>query len=198
MDEHKRDFKEDIPSQKLHILSRIKGCKLLKLVRYSTLTYKESEKVYEIPNSLLFRFTSGPLLMVLESGLKIGFASLPEKVSVTLWVEETEAGEKSTELSIMEDDEFIEIDSCDSKYSQESICKLRDKRINEVKIIKRQPKSHKLASYPCESGIVFDFGEGLELILSHGLHEYSDDFAIIYREDIMSLYLEQIQEIPIE
>ena len=195
--ENRKYFQEDIPSEKLSLLSKIKGSKIIKLVRYSTLTYSESERVYKIPNSLLFRLTSGPLLIILESGLKIGFASLPEKVSVTLWVEETEEGDKSNEYSIVDDDELIEIDCCNPKYSEESLCKLRNKRISEVRIIKRTPKSQKLACYPCESGIVLEFEEGLELILSHGLHDDSDDFAIIYREEIMPLFIEQIQEIPI-
>jgi len=121
--------------------------------------------------------------MTLESGVTIGFASLPQLVSITLWVEETESGEQGNEGRVSEDNKLFPIDSCDPVYSEKPICQLIGKQVIKIKILKRRPKSARVASYPCEAGIIFETEDGFEFVLSHGLHNYSDDFAIIYKPE---------------
>jgi hypothetical protein len=197
MNEADKYFEEDVPSQRINILDKIKEDKILKLVRYSTLSLEEATRDYEIPHSSVFRLTTGPLVVTLESGLILGFASLPEKVSITLWIEETESGEHGNNRLISEDSELVPIDSCDPVYSEQSICKVIEKRVVKIKILKRRPKSFRVADRPCEAGILFEVEGGFEFILSHGLHDYSDDFAIIYNHEIIPYFMEEIQEITI-
>ncbi len=194
MTEYNKYFQEDVPSKRLNILSTIKTCKISKLVRYSRHPPEESLKIYDIPQSSLFRLTAGPLLMTLESGLTLGFASLPEKVSITVWIEETESGEHGNEMLITEDNELFPIDSCDKIYGDKKIGELIGKQVIALKIIKRESQSYRLASRPCEVGLIFKFSGGSELILSHGLHNGSDDFAVIYRHEILPDFLDKIHE----
>ncbi|MEG4633669.1 hypothetical protein QUB56_29520 [Microcoleus sp. AR_TQ3_B6] len=197
MKESNKYFEEDVPSQRLNLINQIKNHKILRLVRYSTLSPEDAAGPYEIPHSSLFRLTNGPLLMTLESGLTIGFASLPELVSITLWVEETESGEHGDEIVISEDSTLLSIDSCDPVYSEKSICQLIGKQVVRIKLLKRRPKSARVASRPCEAGIIFEVEGGFEFILSHGLHNYSDDFAIIYKHELLPYFMEEIEEIII-
>ena len=199
MKESNKYFEEDVPSQRLNLINQIKNHKILRLVRYSTLSPEDAAGPYKIPHlpNSLFRLTSGPLLMTLESGLTIGFASLPELVSITLWVEETESGEHSDEGRISEDSQLFSIDSCDPVYSEKSICQLIGKQVIRIKLLKRRPKSARVASRPCEAGMIFEVEGGFEFILSDGLHNYGDDFAIIYKHEILPYFMEQIEEIII-
>lgn len=195
--ESNKHFEEGIPSQKFDLIDEIKNHKMLKLVRYSTRSPEEATRIYKIPHSSLFRLTSGPLLMTLESGLTIGFASLPELVSITLWVEETESGEHGDELLVSQDSKLFSIDSCDPFYSENSLCQLIGKQVIRIKILKRRPKSARVASRPCEAGIFFEIESGFGFVLSHGLHGYLGDFAIIYKHEILPNFLKEIEEIII-
>ncbi|MBD2768908.1 hypothetical protein IC235_13520 [Hymenobacter sp. BT664] len=194
MKESDKYFEEDVPSQKLHLINQIKSHKISRLVRYSTWSPEKAIRVHGIPHSSLFRLINGPLLMTLESGLTIGFASLPELVSIIVWVEETESGEHGDEGLISEDSTLFPIDSYDPTYSENLIGQLIGKQVVRVKLIKRSPKSVRVASRPCEVGLVFELEGGFEFILSHGLHNCSDDFAIIYRQEIDPYFQKEIQE----
>lgn len=196
MNESNKYFEDDVPSQRLNLINQIKNHKILRLVRYSTLSPEEATGDYEIPHPSLFRLTLGPLLMTLESGLTIGFMNLPELVSITLWVEETESGEQGDEGLVSEDSTLLPIDSCDPVYSEKLICQLIGKQVVRIKILKLIPKSSRVASRPCQVGIIFEVEGGFEFILSHGLHNYSDDFAIIYRHEMLP-FLEEIEEMII-
>ncbi len=197
MKESNKYFEEDVPSQRLNLINQIKNHKILRLVRYCTRSPEEATRVHGIPHSSLFRLINGPLLMTLESGLTIGFMSLPELVSIILWVEETESGEHGDEILISEDSKLFSIDSCDPVYSEKSICQLIGKQVVRIKLLKRRPKSARVASRPCEAGIIFEVEGGFEFILSHGLHNYSDDFAIIYKHELLPYFMEEIEEIII-
>lgn len=197
MKESNKYFEEDVPSQRLNLINQIKNHKILRLVRYFTRSPEEATRVHGIPHSSLFRLINGPLLMTLESGLTIGFMSLPELVSIILWVEETESGEHGDEILVSEDSKLFSIDSCDPVYSEKSICQLIEKQVVRIKLLKRRSKSARVASRPCEAGIIFEVEGGFEFILSHGLHNYSDDFAIIYKHELLPYFMEEIEEIII-
>jgi len=48
---------------------------------------------------------------------------------------------------------------------------------------------------PCEAGVVLHFDNGGELILSHGLHDDSDVFSVIARDQIRPSLLPQLSEV---
>lgn len=190
-------FKEDVPSAQLQLLTQLQHYKVSKLVRYSWLSPEAAAKEWGMPQSSVFRFTAGPLLITLESNLVLGFSSLPEKASITLWIEETEAGERDEATSILNDEELYPVDACDPVFSEPSICKLLNKRVISIKILKKEPENILLAQVPCEAGLLITFDDNTELVLSHGLHDNSDDFAIIYQQEILPNLSSNLQEIQI-
>ncbi|OYD88962.1 hypothetical protein CDG77_20910 [Nostoc sp. 'Peltigera membranacea cyanobiont' 213] len=188
-------FKEYVPSVQTKLLTQIKKHKISKLVRYSWLSPEEASKEWDIPRSSVFRLTAGTLLITLETNLIVGFSSLPEKASITVWLEKTEEGEQDKETSIINDDELYSIDSCDQVYSEQSICELLNRQVRTIKILKKEPENILLAQLPCEAGLLIEFNNGTELVLSHGLHDNSDDFAIIFKHEIRPDILDKLQEI---
>lgn len=190
---------EGTPSERITILRDIKGRKILRLVRCSTLSTEKAKRVYSISEADFFRFTSGPLVIIFEPYLAIGFASLPSKVSITLWIEKEIQKDSSNnyELLLFKDPDIYLIDSCDENLGDASVCTLVDHRIKDIKILKHHPQNTRLASRPCEVGLIFVLEDNRELILSHGLHDYSDDFAVINREDIQESFLREISEITV-
>ncbi len=190
-------FKEDVSSVQLELLTQIKQHRISNLVRYGWLPPEEASKEWGIPLSSVFRLTAGPLLIILESNLIIGFSSLPEKASVTLWLEQTEEGERDEELSILNDEELYPIDLCDPVYSEQPICELLNRQVRTIKILKKEPENVLLAQLPCEAGLLIEFDNGTELVFSHGLHDNSDDFAIIFKNEIGQDILDKLQEIEV-
>jgi hypothetical protein len=194
----KKIFEENVPSKQIELLNQLKHYKISKLVRYSWLPPEEAAKEWSIPLSSVFCLTAGPLLITLETNLVIGFSSLPREASITVWLEKTEKGEQDVDISIENDGELYPIDACDPIYSEKSICEVLNKQVNSIKILKKKPENILLAQLPCEAGLVMEF-EGLtlttKLLLSHGLHDNSDDFAIIFNDEIPQNMLNQLQEV---
>lgn len=191
-------FQEDIPSKRLYILNKIKQCQVLKLVRYSCIFPEELGK-YTTSKDLLFRMTVGPLLMTLDSGLTVGFGIRPEKVSVSLWIEQTEKGErKQNQISIDEDPELFRIDCCDPIYGEPQICQILGQRIVKITMVKREkPNNSYFNRHAREAGLIFEFESGFELILSNGLDGAIGNFHIIYRHEVSPVDSEIIHEISI-
>lgn len=51
---------------------------------------------------------------------------------------------------------------------------------------------------PCESGLILGFGDGSELLLSHGLHDESDSFSVITPEQIDVGLVDRLRETPLD
>lgn len=190
-------FEEGIPSDQVELISKLKNNRIRNLVRYSWLPPKEAVEEWDILPSLIFRRTSGPLLVMLESGLVIGFASLPEKASVTLWLEEGENGVRGVRESISTDSELFPVNADDSVYSEKLISQLIGDQVVSVKLLKLKTKDILLEQVPREVGLELVFSQGVELVMSHGLHDNSDDFAIIFKDEILQEISVNLQEIAL-
>jgi hypothetical protein len=193
-------FKSDIPSEKIDLLSKLKGSKLSKLVRYSweplDAAAKQIEEDFHAPASSVFRRTYGCLLITLESGMILGFADRPSEGSVVVWVEQTEEGEKKVEDSVLDDNDAYPIDALDKTYSEELIYDLVEQEISSVSIIKRNNPNW-TREVAGEVGIILRFNHDSELIISRNLCENIDDFALVFRDEIDPEILDQLQEIQI-
>jgi hypothetical protein len=175
---------EDVPSRKLDLLRSLEGAKVASLVRYSWWPAEEAARELAIPRSSVFSLTGGPLLVKLDSGTVIGAASQPSTASVTIWLERDQEGNDRSGFGINEDDELTAIDAGDPVYSDESIRTLPGRRVISVHIVKRRPPNTLWQGLPCEVGILLAFESAGELLLSHGLHNSSDDFSVITRSQI--------------
>lgn len=190
-------YEEDVPSKQIELLNRLKNNKVCRITRYSWLLASQAMEEWSIPASLVFRLTSGPLLLTLESGLTVGFASLPEKTSVTVWLEKADENDQKYGVISEDSSDLFPVEACDSNYSEASICQLVGKQITSIQIIKKVPENLLVAQTPCEAGLIIGFENGDELVLSHGLHNNSDDFAIIFRQEILRSNIEGLQNISI-
>ncbi|RCJ39562.1 hypothetical protein A6770_38860 [Nostoc minutum NIES-26] len=122
---------------------------------------------------------------------------------MSLWIEQTETGErKQNKIPIDEDPELFPVDCCDPVYGEPQICQILGQHIVNIKIVKREnPSQSRLARLPREVGLIFELESGFELILSANLDGVLSDFHIIYRDEIKQYippyFLEPPQEIPI-
>lgn len=181
-------YSEGIPSERTNLIDHLAGQELKRLVRYSWLPADEAVDEYEIAKDQVFSLTTGPLLMYFSSGLTVGFSSDPSKNSIVLWVEKNEDGESIEELS-ENDEELFPIDAKTQPLYWE--CFL-SKRISSLRIIRRKASTAKLAELANEVGLNVIFEDGSELLLSHGLHDNSDDFSVIRKEQITEDIVSQL------
>jgi hypothetical protein len=191
---------ENIPSNNLALLREILNGRVLKMTRYSWYQPQEAAKeiaeeiaegignIYDDPESSVFRRTTGALTLSLESGLDIGFSGIDSVASVTVWIDKHNDDN---------DDELFPIDACDPTYSEDSIRQLVGKKVVEISILKRNYTSPLYSGLPCEAGLALKFENDSELIMSHNLSSEIDNFSVIFRNEIHSEILEQIQEVPI-
>jgi hypothetical protein len=185
---------KNLPSNNLAILTTLKCSKVSKLTRYSWWTPEESAKECEIPQPSVFCLTAGPILITLESGLVIGFASFPGLASVTMWIEETDESKRDKTTSVTDDNELYPIDAVDPIYSNELIGQLIGKKIVAIKVLQRDKGTSRMQALPREYGVILEFDNGSELVMSHGLHDNSDTFSVIFRNQIQPDIVKDLRE----
>jgi hypothetical protein len=178
-------YPEDIPSRRIKLIEAACVYKIEKMVRFSWCPVDEAIKEYEIDKTDVFSLTAGPLLIYLNSGLVIGVSSNPSLNSVVLWVEKNENGDAVDDPTELDDELFpVEADNDWIKFA--------GKTIASFKILRKKVDSAKLAELPNEVGVIIEMNDGNHFILSHGLHDNSDDFSVITKKQIDPELMDQI------
>ncbi|MEG3972996.1 MULTISPECIES: hypothetical protein [unclassified Microcoleus] len=217
VEKNAENFQRDILSNRLNILSRIKGCKIVKMVRFrGTPPAIHFNRCDERSPSAEFSRGDGPILMTLDSGLVVGIGYITEKISLSLWIERTEAGEQrkgarpSVEnptqfLPIAENPELFPIDSRDPIFSDSKIARFFGKRIVKITLVKKEITDIKQSSYapkvlylPKEVGLILELETGFELVFSRGLDGGSGHIEIVNKEEISPPPYEAFHYIPLE
>ena len=188
-------FEENIPTKHREIISKLINKKARKIIRYSWEPPKIAMEKWDIPESYVFNFTEGPLLLTLETGLVVGFHSQSSLASVTVWIEETEDKKSGKEVKIADDRELFPIDSCDITYSPKEFQSIIGQEIVSIKLLKRDPENAILEGLPREAGLLLKFKNNIEMVLSHGLHDYCDDFSVLLKSQILPEILPQLTEL---
>lgn len=183
-------FPETIPSKLSDVLTNIIGSKLERLTRFSWYSTEEAISECGISDGDVFSLTAGPVLLFFDTGLALGASSNPELNSIVLWVERNEDGEAVDE-PIETDDELFPIEAANQQKKWSS---LLHQEIISFKIIHRASPSAKLKELPGEVGLLIKMSDGNEFILSHGLHDNSDDFSIIKNEQIDKDVLKELED----
>lgn len=186
----------DVPSKRRNVLIRMQGRRLVSLVRYSWWAPEEAlgELGSQISPEAVFSLTAGPILMILDNGLEVGAASDPAKASVVLWVERNEQGERRQENSITNDRDLFPIDARNELFCSDRIRATISDEIRSISIIKRDAKNSLHLDLPREAGVTFSFKNGTNLVLSHGLHDDSDDFSVLLKENIAECLKDSLHE----
>ena len=180
---------ENIPSKLSKLLNSLIGRKLERLTRYSWYSEGEAIKEYKISKEEVFSLTAGPILIYFEDGLVIGASSNPSLNSVVIWVEKNEDNDCSDEL-IENDNELFPIDA---KNQRNFWSCLLGQSIVALNIIKRNTNNPKMTELPNEVGLFILMSNGYKFILSHGLHDNSDDFSVIQEKQINEELLHQLK-----
>lgn len=125
----------------------------------------------------------------METGLVIGAASQPSLISVTLWLDEPPYTHSDPELHTIEAD--------DPEFSEPEFAQMLGKRITGITILTRDPENAKWEDRPREAGVLITFEGAPDLLLSHGLHDNSDDFSVLTRKDVDSAMWSRLHEHPL-
>lgn len=187
-------FASGIPSLKLNLLQQLAGAVLVSLTRYSWLPPEEAVSEWAIvPRDMLFSLAAGPILIEIDDGTVFGAASDPSLISIIMWLERDKNGrERSPRLA--DDTELYPIQATDEQLAPLAIRRLIGRRIESARILERQPELEKWQAYPREVGLLIKFEGDGRLLLSHGLHDDSDDFSVITPDHICKSLTERIHE----
>jgi hypothetical protein len=186
--------KSSIPSDKTELLKAVKNTTLCKLIRFSWWESSVAMEKCGITQEDVFSLTAGPVLMYFESGLVLGAASDPAQNSVIVWLEKDNTGFVTDEPTET-DAELFPISALDTHYSNPHWNKVVGQRINNIHIIKRDPQNALFAELQNEVGLEIVMDNGEKFILSHGLHDNSDDFSVIPKSYIDSSILDNLKSI---
>jgi hypothetical protein len=177
---------EAIPSRRRPLLTALQAASIVRMTRYSWSPKATVALEDQIPSELVFSRTAGPLLVTLDSGIVIGAASQPSLASVTLWLEQSPRTSSDPELYPIEAD--------DPTYSEPGFANMLGKRVTWSAVLTRDADSVKTQDLPREAGVVLAFDGAPDLILSHGLHDDSDDFSVIMRDGVRSSLWSRLHE----
>ncbi|RTE11198.1 hypothetical protein [Paenibacillus whitsoniae] len=177
-----QQFSSNIPSHKASLLLSLKGRKIRGITRYSTISVGDAiGEMYRIPNNQVFTRAPGPISIAFDDGLNIGCANDPSLNSVITWVIRNEIGDKG-EGAVISREDLYPVDALDTVFSTTVWHTIVGQCIVDVKIIKMKPRNALYERLPNEAGIKIFLSNGSSFILSHGLHDGSDDFSAITEE----------------
>ncbi len=177
-------FEEDIATKKIKLLKCLLGKKISNIIRCSwdLFTDYDPEGLYSIKKNDFFRFTSGAV--IIECGLlEIGFSSLDNLSSITVWLEKDQSGKINKDY-FRNDPENHLIGANDNNYTTFREKRLIGQEIVSIKILKREPLNSKHEGLPNAVGIQFEFDSGESMIFAHNLVEAPDNFCITYKDEI--------------
>lgn len=188
MDNEAASAKGVIPSRLWVDLRSLVGCGIVSITRYSWWAPEEAEQECRLASKDVFSLTSGPATIAFDSGVILGIASDPSKNSVSVWVERDRAGLSVRGGALSCDEELHPISANDPKFASSFWHRVIGAQVRAISLLVRKPRTARLAELPNEVGLCFLLDSGVRVIAAHGLHDDSDDFAII-RDDLI---LEQI------
>lgn len=183
-------IEEDIPSRRRDVIAALRRDAIVRLTRYSWSPAETVAREDQLRPELVFSRTAGPLLITLDSGLVIGAGSQPSLISVTLWFERTPRTSCDPELHAIEAD--------DPQYSEPGFAQMLGKHAVAAALLIREPEGASWESRPREAGLAVSFRGAPDLILSHGLHDDSDDFSVVTREGVLASLWPRLRELRID
>lgn len=127
---------------------------------------------------MAFSLSEGTLVIEFENGNSLGFNSDEEICSVIIWAERYEGQARPEQLRDAEDLFPIMVD--DMRYSTKFFADLLDKTLVRFEIIKIEPYSPTYYALPREVGLVLEFSNKSQIIVSHQLtKQVSHDFTVL-------------------
>jgi hypothetical protein len=187
-------FKTGLVSHHRALLFSLLGKRLTRMVRYSWLPAPEASIEYALAADSLFGRTLGPLALVFESGLVIGAVSEPRKNSVLLWAEQDGHG-TSRDGRLDEDADLHAISAADPRFSSSHWARAAGARIASIQLLRRTGQRPPRDALPSEAALRFDLDNGDHFYLAHGLHNDSDEFAVLRDDEIPESVLATLHQV---
>lgn len=173
-----------VSSASFELLRYMMTKRIDKLIRYSWWPAEESVVKASIGSNEVFSLTAGPLAIVFENGYVVGVSSDPTLNSVILWAEEKDNKILTSEESMREIEDLFPVLNADPIYSQSSWADISQSIIVGYELLKYKHMNAIQLDRPSERGLRVLLNTGKSFILSHGLHNYSDDFSVIIDNQI--------------
>ncbi|CAN7396361.1 MULTISPECIES: hypothetical protein [Pseudomonas] len=179
-----------VPSAANELLRKLAGKQITKFVRYSWWPASEVSTHCDIEDEMAFSLTAGPLVIYFEGDIILGFSSDPSLNSIIVW-DEGARGASQSLISLDRDEELFAI-SESGRFVTDFWKQLIGGWVSGVTILKRGHMSAKEHQRPSEVGLRFDISGGKSFVLSHGLHDNSDDFSVLEESQVNAVDLEGI------
>ena len=123
-------------------------------------------------------------MLSIASGLQISCRSAPSQNSIEIRSESLKDGTIASN-PIWNDPWYKHRFAVDDvEYCQSDWKKIRGKRIIQIDLLKRHPRSSAYEALPNEVGIRFKLENEMVFLFGHGLHNNKDDFAAIFESEI--------------
>jgi hypothetical protein len=126
-----------------------------------------------------FRLAPGPLVVTLDSGVELAFASAPAQASVQVWLERDAQGGRADRAPLADRAGLYPLRADDAGHSDAFIGGLLGQRVVGVQVLQRQAAGVKLQAQPRDAGVLWTLDGGQRLLIGHGLHDGSDDLAVL-------------------
>jgi len=185
---------EDIPSRRVPLLRALGGARAVAMTR--CLWSPPEQLAPSIEPCEAFSLGPGPFLLETDRDVVVGFASHPSRMSVTLWVERGSVNGMTGDCETLGATDLHPVDAMDGRFAPPAIANLVGQRITSVRFLKREMDDN--ACLPREVGVVLGFEGGGELIAAHGLHDDSDDFAVLRRDQLRPSIVPQLRELTLD
>jgi hypothetical protein len=187
--------KSDIPSHYSKKLHTLIGHRITGATRYSWWPAEETEQECGVKGEDTFSLTAGPVALEFDTGVILGIASDPSVNSVCVWIEKDDHGKLLRKELLESDADLYPISAGDLTFASNFWRSVIGSQVNAVSILVRRPSSALFAELPNEVGLCFSLDSGLKIAAVHGLHDDSDDFAIISSQAILSKLHAELQEV---
>ncbi|MEO1624217.1 MAG: hypothetical protein AAFV25_03590, partial [Bacteroidota bacterium] len=129
-----------------------------------------------LQESKVFSHFSAPLLFALDRSQIFCIDVDTQQASVVLSKQLPESGQPNKSI--------FQVECSDSVYSEQKFLSVVGAVIQEVVIYIRQPKNKRLELRARQAGVGIKLDNGQQLVLSCGLHDGSDDFSVLFVDDI--------------
>lgn len=167
-----------VASEQAELLRLMLGRRISSLIRYEWDSLAKAATMAR-PGWSLFRCAPGPLVVGLDGGVEVAFGSSPPTASVVVWLERDQAGIPSDRGALADQPDLYAIRAEDTTYGDRFVAGFVGSQLVGVEVWQRQATLAKLQALPRDAGVVLIAADGRRLVIGHGLHDGSDDLAVI-------------------
>lgn len=181
----------------VELLRTLVGARLTRLVRYSWWPKEAVSNECSIAPVAAFSLTAGPLALAFEDRYTLGVASDPSQNSVIVWMDRDAEGPARKSPAMDEDPEIYPIQASEREFAEAHWATLLNASLSGVSILRARPSNVLKSQLPNEVGMLLHFGEHGDLLAGHGLHDGSDDFAVLRSDQVESEVWQQLEKVPL-